>query len=99
MLLEVDKLEADGLVRRVPHVADRRTLCWALGLCPLLPSFAYVWPALAPWLLPAALGLAYSVGAIVNAGNFRATLDFWGFDFKNPLVAEPVTPPAPLPPG
>ena len=32
----------------------------------------------------------YSVGLIVNAGNFRATVDYWNFDFKNPLVTEPV---------
>jgi iron complex outermembrane receptor protein len=30
------------------------------------------------------------VGAIVSAGDFRATLDYWNFNFKNPLVAEPV---------
>jgi len=32
----------------------------------------------------------YSVGGIVNAGPFKATIDYWNFDFKNPLVAEPV---------
>ncbi|TAJ68489.1 MAG: TonB-dependent receptor [Phenylobacterium sp.] len=32
----------------------------------------------------------YSVGAIVRSGPFRATLDYWNFDFKNPLVTEPV---------
>lgn len=32
----------------------------------------------------------YSVGGIAKAGPFRATIDYWNFDFKNPLVAEPV---------
>jgi iron complex outermembrane recepter protein len=32
----------------------------------------------------------YSVGAILSAGNFRATVDYWSFDFDNPLVTEPV---------
>jgi iron complex outermembrane receptor protein len=32
----------------------------------------------------------YSVGAIVKAGPFSATVDWWDFDFKNPLVTEPV---------
>jgi len=32
----------------------------------------------------------YSVGGIVNAGPFKATVDYWNFDFKNPLVTEPV---------
>ena len=32
----------------------------------------------------------YSVGFITKAGPFRATVDYWNFDFKNPLVTEPV---------
>jgi iron complex outermembrane recepter protein len=32
----------------------------------------------------------YSVGLIVNTGGFTATVDFWNFDFDNPLVTEPV---------
>jgi iron complex outermembrane recepter protein len=32
----------------------------------------------------------YSVGVIFNAGNFNATVDYWSFDFDNPLVTEPV---------
>ncbi|HEX5376929.1 MAG TPA: TonB-dependent receptor [Phenylobacterium sp.] len=31
----------------------------------------------------------YSVGAIVHAGNLKATLDWWRFDFDNPIIAEP----------
>jgi fatty acid desaturase len=58
---------------KLRHLADRRTLCWTLGLCPLLPSMAYVWPALAPWLLAPALGLAYSVGAIAHNHNHVPT--------------------------
>jgi iron complex outermembrane receptor protein len=32
----------------------------------------------------------YSVGAIVKAGGLKASLDWWRFDFDNPLVTEPV---------
>lgn len=32
----------------------------------------------------------YNVGAIVKLGQFRATVDYFNFDFKNPLVTEPV---------
>lgn len=32
----------------------------------------------------------YSLGAIISGGPFRATIDYWNFDFKNPLVTEPV---------
>lgn len=32
----------------------------------------------------------YSIGGIVKTGGFRATVDYWNFDFKNPLVTEPV---------
>jgi iron complex outermembrane receptor protein len=32
----------------------------------------------------------FSVGGIVSAGPFRATIDYFNFDFKNPLVVEPV---------
>ena len=32
----------------------------------------------------------YSVGTAVKAGPFRGTIDYWNFDFKNPLVVEPV---------
>ncbi len=31
----------------------------------------------------------YSLGAIVEIGNFNATVDWWQFDFENPIVAEP----------
>jgi iron complex outermembrane receptor protein len=31
----------------------------------------------------------YSVGAIVNLGRFKGTVDWWRFDFSNPIVAEP----------
>jgi len=34
----------------------------------------------------------YSVGAIFEAGNFNATVDYWSFDFENPIVTEPVGP-------
>jgi iron complex outermembrane recepter protein len=32
----------------------------------------------------------YNFGAILKMGNLRATIDWWSFDFKNPIVAEPV---------
>ncbi len=31
----------------------------------------------------------YSVGAILNVGNFKGSIDYWNFDFENPIVAEP----------
>lgn len=31
----------------------------------------------------------YSVGAIFNVGRFKATIDYWRFDFDNPIVGEP----------
>lgn len=31
----------------------------------------------------------YSVGAIFKAGNLKATLDWWRFDFDNPIISEP----------
>ncbi|MDP2259417.1 MAG: TonB-dependent receptor [Caulobacter sp.] len=32
----------------------------------------------------------YSVGAILELGNFKATLDYWNFDFQDPITTEPV---------
>jgi len=34
----------------------------------------------------------YSVGAIVQNGGFRGTIDFWNYDFKKVLTSEPLTP-------
>jgi iron complex outermembrane receptor protein len=34
--------------------------------------------------------LTYSIGAIFEAGNFKATLDYWSFDFQDPITTEPV---------
>ena len=31
----------------------------------------------------------YTAGAIISAGNFKATVDYWRFDFDNPIVPEP----------
>ena len=31
----------------------------------------------------------YSAGAIFDIGAFNATVDYWRFDFENPIVAEP----------
>ncbi|HEX6866782.1 MAG TPA: TonB-dependent receptor, partial [Caulobacteraceae bacterium] len=32
----------------------------------------------------------YSIGFIADVGGFNATLDYWNFDFDNPIVGEPV---------
>jgi iron complex outermembrane receptor protein len=34
----------------------------------------------------------FNVGAIVKTGAFSTSLDYWSFDFENPIVAEPLTP-------
>ncbi len=31
----------------------------------------------------------YSAGAIFEAGNFKGSIDYWRFDFDNPIIAEP----------
>jgi iron complex outermembrane receptor protein len=31
----------------------------------------------------------YSVGAVISAGPLKATVDYWRFDFDNPIVGEP----------
>jgi iron complex outermembrane recepter protein len=33
----------------------------------------------------------YNVGALLNVGNFKASVDYWRFDFDNPIVAEPIS--------
>jgi iron complex outermembrane recepter protein len=33
----------------------------------------------------------YNVGALLTLGNFKASLDYWRFDFDNPIVAEPIS--------
>ena len=33
----------------------------------------------------------FSAGAIFNVGNFKATVDYWSFDFDNPIVTDPVS--------
>ncbi len=32
----------------------------------------------------------YSVGAILDLGAFKATIDYWNFDFQDPITTEPV---------
>jgi iron complex outermembrane receptor protein len=32
--------------------------------------------------------LTYNIGAAVDIGGFRATVDYWNFDFEDPLTAE-----------
>lgn len=36
--------------------------------------------------------LAYNFGAIVQDDGFRFSVDYWGFDFDNPIVVEPLGP-------
>jgi iron complex outermembrane receptor protein len=36
--------------------------------------------------------IVYSVGAIVQAGGLRATVDYWNYDFQKVLTSEPLTP-------
>lgn len=50
-------------------IADRRTLFWALILFPALPALSYARPALAPWLLPLSLYLAYCSGVLAHYHN------------------------------
>jgi beta-carotene hydroxylase len=50
-------------------IADRRTLFWSLFLFPALPALAYARPALAPWLLPLSLYLAYCSGVLAHYHN------------------------------
>jgi len=33
----------------------------------------------------------YSVGAILEVGGFKATLDYWNFDFQDPITTDPVS--------
>lgn len=50
-------------------IADRRALLWAFVLFPALPLLSYARPALAPWLLPAGLYLAYCSGVLAHNQN------------------------------
>lgn len=50
-------------------IADRRVLIWVLILFPALPALSYARPALAPWLLPVALYLAYCSGVLAHNHN------------------------------
>jgi len=36
--------------------------------------------------------VTYNIGVLVEAGGFRGSIDYWNFDFENPIVAEPVGP-------
>jgi iron complex outermembrane receptor protein len=41
--------------------------------------------------LDAETAFTYSVGAMVNVGRFKATVDYWNFDFKDQLLLESAT--------
>jgi iron complex outermembrane receptor protein len=34
--------------------------------------------------------LTYNAGVLFEGGGFRGSVDYWGFDFENPIVAEPI---------
>ncbi|MBI5942050.1 MAG: TonB-dependent receptor [Caulobacterales bacterium] len=34
--------------------------------------------------------MTYSVGGIFEVGNFKATVDYWNFDFQDPITTDPV---------
>ena len=34
----------------------------------------------------------YNIGVLIEAGGFKGSIDYWNFDFENPIVAEPVGP-------
>ena len=36
--------------------------------------------------------IVYSIGVIVQSGAFRATMDYWNYDFQKVLTSEPLTP-------
>ena len=54
----------------------------------LANAFRAVFTAGNPDLKPET-ATTYSVGAIVRVANIRATVDYWNFDFKDPIVSEP----------
>jgi fatty acid desaturase len=54
---------------RPRFAADYRTLVWAFLFFPLVPVVGFVAPALAPWLLPIRLYLAYCAGILSHNQN------------------------------
>ncbi|MCA3747441.1 TonB-dependent receptor [Phenylobacterium sp.] len=34
----------------------------------------------------------FNVGAVFNRGDFKGSIDFWSFDFKDPIIVEPFGP-------
>jgi len=59
--------------------ADYRTLLWAFVFFPLLPAVGFVVPALAAWLLPVRLYLAYCAGIFSHNQNHCPT-------FRDPRI-------------
>ena len=60
------------------------TLQQVLGI--YTPVYVIGSPALKP-----ETAFTYSVGGLVHAGGFRGSLDYWSFDFHNPITAEPLS--------
>ncbi len=54
---------------RIRHRSDVRTLVWAFVLMPAAACVQYARPALAGWLLPVSMYLAYSAGVIAHNHN------------------------------
>jgi beta-carotene hydroxylase len=58
---------------RLRHRSDVRTLVWAFFLMPAAACAQYAVPALAGWLLPVSMYLAYSAGVIAHNHNHSPT--------------------------
>jgi beta-carotene hydroxylase len=63
------------IIMKLRFAADRRTLLWSFVLFPALPVVSYAIPAIAPWLVPFGLYLAYCAGVLthnhVHSPTFR----------------------------
>ncbi|MFZ4604227.1 MAG: TonB-dependent receptor plug domain-containing protein, partial [Caulobacterales bacterium] len=42
--------------------------------------------------LDAEKATTYNLGAVVKAGGFKGSIDYWSFDFKDPIIVEPFGP-------
>lgn len=58
---------------KLRHAADWRTALWAFGLMPGVAAAQYLWPALAGWLLPLSMYVAYSAAVIAHNHNHCPT--------------------------
>ncbi|MDZ4371839.1 MAG: TonB-dependent receptor, partial [Phenylobacterium sp.] len=74
---------------RAPPLTQRNTEV-ATSLQSILGSFRTIDIQGDPALKPET-ATTYSVGVILTPGDLRATVDFWRFDFQNPIATEPVS--------